>query len=87
MLYAVLSLPGVAALLAIETFNPSRHVALANLIGAGVLTYWIALAIVISAAKRVFVVALYAYAQDDLVANGFAHSHYAGAWRTAEIAV
>jgi len=82
LLFLILFLPGSIAL-----FSAIHFGKFVNLASACVMTYWILLAVFMSTAKQLFVVALYMYAQDDQVVKGFYRSDCVGAWTAAEVLV
>lgn len=68
---------GIAIMLATQG---SLAIPLAVMIGAGVLIYWVALAVVSAALQGVFHVALYRFAATGQVAPGFSQDLVSGHW-------
>lgn len=76
LLFTLLAMP--AALL---PMMGARFGAAAMLMGAAVMVlYWLLLGVINSAARGIFVAALYRYANDEKVSAGFSRSDLSGAW-------
>lgn len=78
LIFIVLALPSVLLPFVAARFGP-QAIAVSAVI---MILYWIALAIISSAAQGIFVAALYRYATTGEVAAGFDRDELASAWRS-----
>ncbi len=76
LLFSLLAMPAALLPMMGARFGP-----VAMLMGAAVMViYWLLLGVINSAARGVFVAALYRYANDEKVSVGFSRSDLSGAW-------
>ena len=75
LLFVVLAVPGVA-LIFIAGYLGQTFGFAATLL----LSYWLLLAVIVFTTEQVFCVALYRYATEDRVSNGFSRTDLASAW-------